>query len=114
MKEKAFFERERKKNEITFFVEPLSSESLSLAFSSLFLSSLLVFPPFFLPFFLPTDPNMFRGAFQTGYLTVFNAVGSKPLQLWETDGVFVVVFSVSAGFSIFRLGQGLDRMLLFF
>ena len=29
---------------------------------------------------------MFRGTFQTGYLTVFNAVGSKPLQLWETDG----------------------------
>jgi len=29
---------------------------------------------------------MFRGTFQAGYLTVFNAVGSKPLQLWETDG----------------------------
>ena len=40
---------------------------------------------------------MFRGAFQTGYLTVFNAVGSKPLQLWETDGG-LLLFSVSRVF----------------
>jgi hypothetical protein len=45
---------------------------------------------------------MFRGTFKTGYLTVFNAVGSKPLQLWETDGTFSS-FSFVGFFSIFRL-----------
>lgn len=30
---------------------------------------------------------MFRNTFhQTGYLSILNAVGSKPLQLWSTQG----------------------------
>ena len=71
-------ERERESFR-SLFLPLLFSPSLSLSLS---LSPFHTSPP---PPFLPTDV-MFRGTFQAGYLTVFNAVGSKPLQLWETDG----------------------------
>ena len=89
-----FYGREsvrREKNDNCFHFS--SSLERELFFFHLSLSLSLSLSLFFLVFpgLSPLPPplrgsKMFRGSFQTGYLTVFNAVGSKPLQLWETDG----------------------------
>ena len=79
-----FFEKGKRGREqgLSFTFRRASSESFCLSLFSPCLSSPAL-PP---PSFPPRGSRMFRGAFQTGYITVFNAVGSKPLQLWETDG----------------------------